>query len=618
MADEDKAVVQGSVPVEGAIKEKGHDGAQKKAHKKVVRKKASDAPNAASKAHHAPAKKVAEHAPMAEPASPQTIPADKVLAGLLVVALLLAFYFFYQNSILAPNPGPGTTLQPPVGGGQVTSSGGSDKARLEFYVMSQCPYGIQVLDAIAPVLKKMGGSVDFSVDYIGQATGDTFNSLHGQGEVDEDIRELCAIKNYPENYKFMEYIVCRDRDIRGTGWEKCASDNGMDAAKIKSCSEGAEGKELLKASFAKASKAGATGSPTMMINGQAYRGGRKDTDFMTALCGATGGKASACGDIPKPVKVDIKILNDKRCKECDTTQLEASLKTVFPGAVFTKLDYGSAEGKTLFGQSGVQFLPAVLFDDTVKKDPGLSNVEQYLVPAGQYQSLRIGADFDPASEICDNAVDDNGDGKVDCKDPECANKMVCRQDKPETLDLFVMSQCPYGVQALNAMKEVLAAFPDMKFGLHFIGGYDEATGVINSLHGQGEVAEDTRELCAAKYYPLANKYMEYVWCRNKALTNPAWEACATDNGMDAARIKSCSEGAEGKELLRTDMKIADELGVGASPTWLANNRYQFSGIDAATAGANYCKYNPGVPGCEKTLTAAAPSGSGQAAAGCGV
>jgi hypothetical protein len=85
--------------------------------------------------------------------------------------------------------------------------------------------------------------------------------------------------------------------------------------------------------------------------------------------------------------------------------------------------------------------------------------------------------------------------------------------------------------------------------------------------------------------------------------------------MDAAKIKACAEGDEGKKLLANDMQIANQLNIGGSPTWLANNKYQFSGISAQVVGSNYCKYNPGLPGCEKTLSA--DTGGVPANGGCG-
>ncbi|MEM4398034.1 MAG: hypothetical protein QW757_05425, partial [Candidatus Woesearchaeota archaeon] len=58
------------------------------------------------------------------------------------------------------------------------------KAKLDFYVMSQCPYGVQVENAIKPVLDKLGDAVDFSVNFIATDLGNgNFQSLHGNNEV---------------------------------------------------------------------------------------------------------------------------------------------------------------------------------------------------------------------------------------------------------------------------------------------------------------------------------------------------------------------------------------------------------------------------------------------------
>jgi len=40
-------------------------------------------------------------------------------------------------------------------------------AKLEFFVMSKCPYGVQVEKAAAPVLEQLGDNVDFHIAFIG-------------------------------------------------------------------------------------------------------------------------------------------------------------------------------------------------------------------------------------------------------------------------------------------------------------------------------------------------------------------------------------------------------------------------------------------------------------------
>jgi hypothetical protein len=57
----------------------------------------------------------------------------------------------------------------------------------------------------------------------------------------------------------------------------------------------------------------------------------------------------------------------------------------------------------------------------------------------------------------------------------------------------------------------------------------------------------------------------------------------------------------GKSLLSADIKIAQSLGISASPTWMSNNKFMFSGIDAESVKNQFCQSNPGLQGCEKTL-----------------
>lgn len=367
-----------------------------------------------------------------------------------------------------------------------------------------------------------------------------------------------------------------------------------------------------------ASAAKAQGSPTIKLNGADYQGGRGPNDFMRAICNEIkGDKPQACKSIPEPVKVNMTILNDNRCQECVTRadRLIGRIKSTFPGLEVKKLDYMTPEGKALYTESTVKFLPAFLFDESVEKDQqGFQQFGRWLEPAGKFKNLKAGSNFDPTAEICDNKVDDNGDSKVDCDDATCTANLVCRKEIPKRLDLFVMSECPYGIKALNAMDEVLKNFKGsgLDFHINFI-ATKEGEG-FKSLHGQGEVDEDIRELCAIKNYGKDNKYMDYIDCRNKNI-KADWATCATkETGIDKAKIEKCFAG-EGKKLLEENIKLGNDLQINASPTWLANNKKKFSGIDAESVRKNVCEVNKDLKGCEKTLSATNNSSSGGAACG---
>jgi hypothetical protein len=507
-------------------------------------------------------------------------------------------------------------LKPMGSRSQGQTSGGALQAgapKLEMFVMSKCPYGVQAVQGITPVLKEMGNYVDFHLNFIVSEQNGAFNSLHGEPEVKGDIIQLCAMKQYPDMQKYVAFFDCWNQNWRAIpeGWEKCAEQNGMDKGRIRSCAEGAEGKDLLRESMKKSQAANAQGSPTILLAGAQYQGGRAKTDFMRAICEKiTTNKPATCTSIPEDVEVEAIVLTDKRCKECQTAGLEANLKSrFFPKLKVKTLDYSDPEGKKLYAELGIKELPIMLFTASAEKAERYSQISRWMQEKGKYKQLKIPAKFDPTAEICDNKIDDTGDGKVDCDDPTCKQDMLCRNEVPKQVEVFIMSQCPFGVQAVDAMKEVLENFGNnIKFDVHYIA--DKTDAGFNSLHGQAEVDEDIRHLCAKKLYKKNNKYLDYIWCRNKNYRSAEWKECAKD-GIVAAAIEKCSTSDEGKKLLEEDIQVGKGLQVSGSPTWLANNKFKFSGIAADAIKQNVCQHNAGLAGCDKKLTekAATPAGS---------
>ncbi len=485
--------------------------------------------------------------------------------------------------------------------------------KVELYAMSQCPYGVQAENGFKDAVEKLGGDVDFKVEFIGQtgATGE-LTSMHGPKEVRGDMIQMCAQKHTP---KWFQLMLCQNKNSKevDTNWEACANELGAPVDALRACVDGEEGKSLLKASFERAEKKGARGSPTIYVAGNKYEGGRRPADFMKAICAAyTGPKPAACGDIPESPKVNVTILTDKRCEDCDARRIQSTIARVVANPVLKTLDYSDAEGRKLYDAIKPAKLPLAVFDATLDADKEASGaIGQRVKPMGAYKVLEMGGEWNPA------CVDADG-----CKLDECKDEIACKPETPGTLEVFVMSQCPFGVKGLDAMKEVLANFEKNKakidFKIRFIGGGGgEKKAALTSMHGQGEVDEDIREICAVNHYDKGDKYMNYILCRNKNIRDAAWESCATkETGIDAATIKKCFEGDEGKGLLDASFQYATKLGIGASPTWLANGKYKFSGVDPETIKTEFCKHNK-LPGCDAKLSGQAPQPAGAPAPGCG-
>lgn len=149
---------------------------------------------------------------------------------------------------------------------------------------------------------------------------------------------------------------------------------------------------------------------------------------------------------------------------------------------------------------------------------------------------------------------------------------VSRMGKP-TLELFVMSYCPYGVQAEEKLIPIVKKFGDkIDFKLQFIAQEKETISLqevtpFTSLHGYPEVAENIRQLLIAREYP--DKYLDYILCRGKKL-DKSWEDCAEKLGIDVEKIQKLFDSPEAEQLFRENIKRAAELGIRASPTILVD------------------------------------------------
>jgi glutaredoxin len=174
-----------------------------------------------------------------------------------------------------------------------------DKPTVELYVMGFCPYGVQAETLMKPVFDLLGAKADIKVRFIASVQGttvDSVQSLHGLTEAQEDLRQLCVMKNYDQK-TFWNYLMeidnncygkidTRDAAALGTCWKDAAKKAGVDAAKIETCSNSTEGLNLLKADEQLTKQYGVTGSPTILINGEKYTGARSSESFKQAICDA--------------------------------------------------------------------------------------------------------------------------------------------------------------------------------------------------------------------------------------------------------------------------------------------------------------------------------------------
>lgn len=164
-------------------------------------------------------------------------------------------------------------------------------------------------------------------------------------------------------------------------------------------------------------------------------------------------------------------------------------------------------------------------------------------------------------------------------------------DKPE-VDLYVMSFCPYGVQAENQMMPVVDALKDVaNINVRFIANVNgDTVESVQSLHGAPEAKEDLRQVCVQDMYDTETfwNYVEeinsncYSIYRNEEQMETCWKAAAETANVDVAKVEECAYSATGIDLLKADGTLTNEFGVSGSPTIIINGM-KYNGARTADA-----------------------------------
>lgn len=560
----------------------------------------------------------------------------RLLAIRFFAPLVLFFFIFIViGGCTTQKPLPAQPESPREEGAEEPDIIPRNKVEVTFYLMSKCPFGTKVQTVIKKLLDDMGEYIDYKQEFIGLSREDTekLDSLHGPEEVRGDIIELCAEKYFKKDHKFMDMIYCMASNPENIpdNWGECAEATNIKPSLISQCINSEEGENLLKESFEKSRKLNIYGSPTIIIAGTKYHGRRTYNGFKKAICCSINpeDRPQTCEDIiqcPERARFNMIVISDKRCDGCGDkiNFITNVMKRNFPQMDIKIIDYSDSEGKAIYQKMNLKNLPAFLIDKDIRRDANFNLVEESLLKKGQFYILKgVGSNFDPTKEICDNGVDDNNDGNIDCDDKDCSEKIECRPEEPAKFEIFVMSHCPFGTKALAQAQSLLEVSKDkIKFKLHFIGSVIKKTnneesqnipsgyGCVEkdeayycSLHGPSEVLEEIRSLCVMQYYPQKHRYMNYIMCRIKAGFKNEWEKCLKKNKMNIKKIKKCSEGPEGLRLFEQEAELTKALNISASPTFLINSKYIVEISNRSPAGylKAICDKNPQLSLCSEKI-----------------
>lgn len=176
----------------------------------------------------------------------------------------------------------------------------SDRPKVELFVMSYCPYGLQMEKAYLPAWDLLKNKADIDLKFVSYA-------MHGKKEIDENTRQYCIQKNYQE--KYISYLNCFTGE---DNFGKCLSAVGLSDNKLASCVSAADKQFNISGNFDDQSKwlsgrypiyavngdlndkYSVQGSPTLVINGVQAEAGRTPEAVKQAICNAFNNPPAEC------------------------------------------------------------------------------------------------------------------------------------------------------------------------------------------------------------------------------------------------------------------------------------------------------------------------------------
>ncbi len=151
----------------------------------------------------------------------------------------------------------------------------------------------------------------------------------------------------------------------------------------------------------------------------------------------------------------------------------------------------------------------------------------------------------------------------------CVTAISCTKQKSQvpTLDLYVMSHCPFGIRAEDIILGFIGNFNnELKLHIRYIVS-KQGENNFASLHGPAELDEDLHQISIQKLYN--NKFYSYLLCYNSSMNR---DKCLKDNDINKKAIDSFVQSGQAEKILNSDFLKTEDLGINASPTLYINSK----------------------------------------------
>jgi len=171
----------------------------------------------------------------------------------------------------------------------------NDNPILEAYVVSRCPFGIQMQRIMADIVKNIPSlEQNMKVRYMGAISNGKITAMHGDAEAQENLRQICLREEQPT--KYWSYVSCQMKRGDTAG---CEAPAGLDSSKLSACvSDSNRGLAFAQKDFDLNSKYQIQGSPTLVLNGQQVSefdfGGRTSDAVKSVICNGFNDQPGFC------------------------------------------------------------------------------------------------------------------------------------------------------------------------------------------------------------------------------------------------------------------------------------------------------------------------------------
>lgn len=358
-------------------------------------------------------------------------------------------------------------------------------------------------------------------------------SQFGQADFEESKTYLAVKNNYPSNVN--DYLLAT---MNGSNWQEASVYAGLSPKKVRSISQ-KNGDTYMKKEYDFLQAKKIKNNSTILINSKVYTGDRDLSSLMTHINSQLS-KDKRIYISKDKIKFRMYVVEHETLPQGkEDKQLTQNISQyVKMQADVERVPYSKAMRK--FKGIDIDFLPLYI----IEKDVNITSLFETSIQRGT------------ATET---------DKYIVLGKSTREGVFAGRDRKENLLEIFVMSQCPYGVMAENAVIASLneGTFPkDVKVRIRYIAS--ENGDGFNSLHGQPEWEENVRQLIIQDLYP--DKFYKYLFHRNKEYQTDKWQDAAKKAGINPAKVTKDFE--RGKDLLRADIKYSDSYGASASPTLL--------------------------------------------------